>query len=163
VGPAVGAAVGENVTHTFDSQRPPIQSESSTHVSPISHPGHDVPPQSTKVSSPFKEPSRHDNTVGPTVGRAVGVVDGAAVGVSVGADVGTFVGDTVGATDGDPVGAAVGFPVGTGVGDVLGVADGDAVGLAVGTAVGDTVLGAEQQSAHRLRSVDAPLSVAHFE
>jgi hypothetical protein len=49
VGAGFGAAVGANVAHTFDSQRPSMQSPSRTHISPIAQAGHD-PPQSTSVS-----------------------------------------------------------------------------------------------------------------
>ena len=132
VGDAVGEAVGSNVTHLFDSQRPPRQSSFSTHVPPITHPWHNVPPQSKSVSSPFRMPSRHSPTARDSVGDAVGETVGDAVGETVGDAVGESIGDAVG----DSVGALVGEFVGDVVGDSVGALVGDSVGDAVGDFVG---------------------------
>ena len=91
VGFAVVVPVGENVTHTFAAQLPRRQSASITHDSPISHPWHKSPPQSTSVSFPFFIPSMHSAAVGPAVGIAVGWKDGTGVGTSVGNAVGSTV------------------------------------------------------------------------
>ena len=92
----VGTAVGAKVAHTFEPQRPTRQSPSSTQARPIAQPWHELPPQSTSVSSPFKMPSRHSMDVE----MAVGVIEGTAVGA--------LVGDSVGESVGDPVGLLVG-------------------------------------------------------
>ena len=67
-----GAAVGANVTHTFDAQDSPKQSLSRRHNFPVLHFGHDCPPQFTSVSSPFFAMSVQVAAVGEFVGDSVG-------------------------------------------------------------------------------------------